>query len=60
MTVNLIRMLKRRARYLLTMVQRNVGPAEHADSLEQFLTRAAEMEKPRVLELGTKRSYAER
>ena len=60
MTVNLIRMLKRRARYLLTMAQRNVGSAEHADSLGQFLTRAAEMEKPRVLELGTKRSYAER
>lgn len=31
-----------------------------ADSLERFLARAAAMEAPRVPELGTRRSYAER
>ena len=60
MLTALIRKLKLRARYLLTAARRNVGTAPTADSLDQFLARAAKLEKPRVLELGTKRSFNER
>lgn len=56
----LIRKLKLRARYFLTAAQRNVGTAPTADSLDQFLARAAKLTNPRVLELGTKRSFNER
>lgn len=45
---------------MLTMGQRAVGAVPKADSLERFLTHAAEMNGPRVLELGTRRTYAER
>jgi SAM-dependent methyltransferase len=44
----------------LTAGQRVVGAVPKADSLERFLAAAAEMQAPRVLELGTRRSYAER
>jgi len=58
--VDLIRKLKRRVRYALTAAQHSVNAAPKAESLEQFLEKASEMKSPRVLELGTKRSYAER
>jgi SAM-dependent methyltransferase len=58
--MDVIRKIKRRLRYVLTSGQRAVGAVPKADSLERFLARAAEMSGPRVLELGTRRTYAER
>jgi SAM-dependent methyltransferase len=58
--VELVRKLKRRVRYILTLTQRAAGVTPPADSLERFLAHAKEMSAPRVLELGTRRLYAER
>lgn len=58
--MDLIRKIKRRVRFVLTAAQSAVGSVQNADSLERFLVKAGEMENPRVLELGTKRSYPER
>jgi SAM-dependent methyltransferase len=58
--VDLIRKFKRRVRFALTAAQHSVNAAPKAESLEQFLAKAGEMNAPRILELGTKRSFAER
>lgn len=58
--VDLIRKFKRRIRYALTAAEHSINSAPKAESLERFLAAVAEMKAPRVLELGTRRSYAER
>ena len=57
--MDLVRKLKRRARYALNLGKRVAGSEPRAEALDLFLSNAAEMTAPRVLELGTRRSFPE-
>jgi len=58
--MSITRRLKQIAKYYLTSPEDLSGRADGSDLLKDFIGRCAQMEGPRVLELGTKRSYAER